>query len=77
VGTMIVSLGSATNGVLIEVLGPSIGCGYLGRGDYPTPDPFTLVLSDAPGGSVTVSSRPGVGGAARPLPSNDLRCPGG
>jgi hypothetical protein len=77
-GTIVIPLGSASNGIGVEILGPTIGCGYLGKEILAMTAPFTLVLTNAQTpNAVTLVVQPGVEGSPRPLPTNDLRCPGG
>jgi len=77
-GTIVIPLGSASNGIGVEILGPTINCGYLGKEILATTAPFTLVLTNSPTpNAVTLTVQRGVEGSPRPLPTNELRCPGG
>jgi hypothetical protein len=77
-GSMVIALGSASNGIGVEVLGPTIGCGYLAKQILPTTAPLTLRLTDGPtANTVKLSVTSGVEQSPRPLPTNGLVCPGG
>lgn len=77
-GTIVISLGSSENGVSLEILGPSIECGYLNQAMASTSEPFTIVLTDASvAHKLVLSLQPGVEGSTQPLPTNELTCPGG
>jgi hypothetical protein len=53
-------------------------CGLLATAQYPTVNPFTLLIDDASkSGAIRLSTREGVSSTAIPLPSNSLQGCGG
>jgi hypothetical protein len=70
-GTISIPLYDAQNGIYIEIEDGM--CGLLAK-LYPTPIPFTLIVTDgAQPGSVVLSTRAGTVESPMPLPSNSLR----
>jgi hypothetical protein len=75
-GTILIALGNAQNGILIEIQDGK--CGLLAKASYPTPTSFTLIVEDAStAGTVRLSTREGIAPTSLPLPSNDLQGCGG
>ncbi len=75
-GTISLSLLDPQNGTAVEIQG--CRCRLLASGSYPTPVPFTLVVSDgSKPGTIRLSTRAGVSGSPIPLPTSLVGgCPG-
>ncbi len=70
-GTISIPLLNPRNGVSIEVEGGE--CRLLASGNFPTPEPFTLLVEDGPeSGTVTISTIADASSTPIPLPSNSL-----
>lgn len=71
-GTIVIRLLNPRNGISVEIQGGQ--CGLLASAEYPTPDPFTLLIEDGSrSGQIRLSTRGGALSTAIPLPSNSLR----
>jgi hypothetical protein len=71
-GTISIPVYDLQNGIGIEIQDGK-ACGLLAKRLYPTPVPFTLIVTDgAQPGSVLLSTRAGAVESPMPLPSNPL-----
>jgi hypothetical protein len=70
-GTISIALLNPQNAISVEIQGPE--CRLLESARYPTPSPFTLLVTDGPQpGTVKLSTRAGAASTPIPLPSNGL-----
>jgi hypothetical protein len=70
-GTISIALGTAQNGISVEIQGP--GCTTLAHGRYPTAAQFTLVIDDRlASDGIVLSERAGTSGPSLGLPANSL-----
>lgn len=70
-GTISLPMVNPRNGIFIEFQAGE--CAVIATAQYPTPDPFTLVIDDgAKAGTITLSTRSGTTPTPMPLPSNTL-----
>lgn len=75
-GSVVIWLLNPRNGIGVEIQDGK--CGLLASAQYPTPEPFTLLIDDgSKSGEIRLSTRKGASATAVPLPSNSLQGCGG
>ena len=75
-GSIWLTLVNPQNGISIEFQGPE--CSLIGTARYPTPEPFTLLITDGDrSGAISWSTQPGISETHIPLPTDQLGGCGG
>jgi hypothetical protein len=75
-GTVVIRLSNLRDGIGVDFQDGK--CGLIATAQYPTLNPFTLLVDDASkSGEIKLSTREGVSSTAIPLPSNSLQGCGG